>query len=233
MPSKTMPVYNTDIFLYEEGDFKYSRDEVTVLSGQNLAAGTVLGRILTGTAASAAKSGGNTGNGTLTMDATTPVKAGCKVGVYSVRWSVAATNNGTFVVTDPDGFVVGTVIMTGGAGAFDNDVKFAIADGATDFVVGDGFDITVAAGSGKVTILAPAANDGTQIAYGVLMEAVNASAADVKGVALTRNGIVKSTGLVFPGGITTPQRTAALAQLLVNGIKQATGNGTEATGVVN
>ena len=94
-------------------------------------------------AASAAKSGGNTGNGTLTLDATTPVLAGAKVGVYTVRLITAATNAGTFRVEDPDGNVLGDVAV---GGTFSDDIKFATADGSTDFAVGDGFDITVSGG---------------------------------------------------------------------------------------
>ena len=233
MATKTMGAYNTGIFLFERDEYKFSRDEVTVISGQNLAMGTVVGKIMTATATSAAKSGGNTGNGTCTMDGTTPVKAGAKVGVYQVRFTVAATNNGTFIVLDPDGFQLGTVVMSGGAGAFDNDVKFAIADGSTDFVVGDGFDITVTAGSGKYTILAPAANDGSQIAAGVMELACDASSADTKGVAVVRSAICKSSGLVWPGGITNGQKTTAINQLAAAGIVVRTDVGTEATGVVS
>ena len=233
MSTKTLGAYNSNIFLYEECDFKYSRDEVTVISGQNLVAGTVVGKILTGTATSAAKSGGNTGNGTCTVDATTPVKAGAKVGVYQVRFIVAATNNGTFVVYDPDGFQLGTVVMAAGAGSFDNDIKFAIADGATDFVVGDGFDITVTAGSGKYTILAPSANDGSQIAAGIMELDCDASSADKKGVVVSRYAIAKLSGLTWPGGITNGQKTTALAQLAAAGIVVRTDIGTEATGVAS
>jgi hypothetical protein len=233
MATETMTALYSDIFLDEEADFKYSREKVTVLSGQNLAAGTVVGKILTTTATSAAKSGGNTGNGTNTMDVTTPVKAGAKVGVYTIRFVIAAANNGTFVVTDPDGFEIGTVVMAAGAGAFDNDIKFAIADGSTDFVVGDGFDVTVTVGSLKVKILAPAANDGTQIAAGVMAFACDASSADKEGVMVARHAIVKSTGLVWPGGITDGQKTTALSQLAASGIIQRTGIGTEAANVVS
>lgn len=92
---------------------------------------------------SAAKSGGNTGTGTLTLDGTTPLLAGARPGVYTVRFTAAAANNGTFRVYDPDGAVLGDVVMSGGAGSFANQVKFALADGGTDFSVGDGFDIAV------------------------------------------------------------------------------------------
>jgi hypothetical protein len=151
---------------------------ITLLSGQNLTRGTVLGRVTVGAAVSAAKAGGNTGNGTLTMDVATPVKNGAKVGVYTVRFIIAATNNGSFIVRDPDGNQIGTVVMAAGAGAFDDDLKFAIADGATDFAVGDGFDITVAAGSGKYVQSLAAATNGSQVPDLVLAETTDASAGD-------------------------------------------------------
>jgi hypothetical protein len=172
---------------------------ITLLSGSNLLRGAVLGKISVGAAASAAKAGGNTGNGTLTMDATTPVKAGAKVGVYAVRFTVAATNNGSFVVRDPDGFVIGTVVMAAGAGAFDDDLKFAIADGATDFAVGDGFDITVAAGSGKYVLSLAAAVDGSQVPDLILAEDTDASAADRTTVAYYQGQFVESA-LVLGAG---------------------------------
>ena len=52
----------------------------------------------------------------------------------------AGTNSATFRVTDPMGKVLGDVVYSGsGASAtFANRIKFAITDGSTDFVVGDG-----------------------------------------------------------------------------------------------
>jgi hypothetical protein len=174
---------------------------ITLLSGQNLLRGAVLGRITLGAAVSAAKSGGNTGNGTLTMDATTPVKNGAKVGVYSVRFVIAATNNGTFIVRDPDGNQIGTVVMAAGAGAFDDDLKFAIADGSTDFAVGDGFDITVAAGSGKYVLSLAAATNGSQVPDLILAEDTDASAADKATVAYHAGQFIESA-LVLGAGQT-------------------------------
>lgn len=217
---------------------------VTIISGQaSLTRGTMLGLITSGGVTSAAKSGGNTGNGVLTLDATTPKLTGstpgvyqvrciggllsaaktdvtgsgkgaitlaspaygadAKVGVYKIVFIEPATNLGNFQVEDPDGIIIGTGVAgsafdsthvkftiadgstdfaagdTGlititqsvesnkgtfsvtdpdgntlgtyvaGAAAFATQVKFTIADGSTDFVVGDGFDITVAAAPGK------------------------------------------------------------------------------------
>lgn len=151
---------------------------ITLLSGENRKRGAVLGKITVGAASSAAKSGGNTGTGTLTMDVTTPVLAGAKPGVYQVRFTAAATNNGTFRVTDPDGFVLGDVVMAAGAGAWSNDIKFAVADGGTDFIVGDGFDVTVAAGSNKYKLSVAAAVDGSAVPAVILAEDCDASGGD-------------------------------------------------------
>jgi hypothetical protein len=120
--------------------------------------GTVGGRSTTAsTSTVAAKAGGNTGNGTCIKDGTTPLLTGYQDGVYTIICTVAATNNGTFRITDPKGSVLGDLVMSGGAGTFSNQIKFALADGATDFIVGDGFTFTVNAGrvtadgtSGKV-----------------------------------------------------------------------------------
>jgi phage tail sheath protein FI len=142
---------------------------------------------------SAAKAGGNTGNGTLgslTVDST------AALGAWRVVCGSAAVNGGAFYVLRPDGTVDGVAIVgsaynsaagpnftiTDGATdfvasdefvitvsasvpanggvfsvvdpdgialadatvgvAYDGDIKFTIADGATDFIVGDGFDVT-------------------------------------------------------------------------------------------
>jgi len=41
----TMTATQSAFLKYEESEFNYSRDNITVVSGQNLAAGTVLGKI--------------------------------------------------------------------------------------------------------------------------------------------------------------------------------------------
>jgi hypothetical protein len=201
------PNYISDFVLQEE-DKEASRDAVTVLSGQNLAIGTVLGKITIG--AVSETHAGNTGNGAMTLDATTPALANAQVGVYSAKCITAASNSGTFEIFDPKGNSLGIVAV---AATFANQIKFVIADGATDFIVGDTFLIAVAAGSGKVKILTPAALDGTQYAYGIITSAVDASGADTKGAAIVRDAIAKDAGLVWPGGITAGEKATALAEL--------------------
>lgn len=214
-------------FMKWEQDQNVSRQNITIKAGSGavraLTAGMVLAKLTTATTATAAKTGGNTGNGTITMDATQPVKTGVKLGVYTVRFTVAATNNGTFVVVDPDGIEIGTVVMAAGSGTFSGAIKFAIADGATDFVVGDGFDITITALVEKWLQLAPAATDGSQIAAGVLVYDITAADGTDKagGVAVVRNGVYLKDQLTWPGGITTAQKAAAVAQLKNLGLLEA------------
>ena len=83
---------------------------------------------------------------------------------------------------------------------------------ATGVVVG------IITASGKVTQLAPAAADGSQNAAGVLLFAVDATAADKGGVIVARHAICHDKKIVWPGGITGGQKTAAIAQLKALGI---------------
>ncbi|MBI2817957.1 MAG: head decoration protein [Acidobacteria bacterium] len=72
--------------------------------------------------------------------------------------------------------------------------------------------------SGKITQLAPAAADGSEAATGVLLLPVDASAADHPGVIIARHAICSDNGLVWPGGITSGQKTTAINQLKALGI---------------
>ena len=59
-----------------------------------------------------------------------------------------------FKLEDPDGSLLGEFTLTAGAGASTvidaGGLKMTVTDGATDFIVGDKFTMTVAAGSGKL-----------------------------------------------------------------------------------
>ena len=72
--------------------------------------------------------------------------------------------------------------------------------------------------TGKASQLAPSANDGSENAAGVLIGDVDASAADTPGVIIARHAICSDKGLVWPSGITGPQKNTALAQLKALGI---------------
>lgn len=204
-------------WLKHELDPEFSRAAGTILANSgNLVTGTVLGRITKGAATSAAKAGGNTGNGTLTLDATTPVLAGAKAGVYTVRCIAAAANGGTFRVEGPDGLVMGDVAV---AGTFSEHLKFVIADGSSDFVVGDGFDITVAAGSGKYAPHNPTAVDGREIADAILLNGVDTTGADAKSTIIVRSAVINPLALTWHSSVDDATKQGnALAHLAAKNI---------------
>lgn len=201
-------------FIASKGNGTRSVEQGTLKSGNSLVAGTVVGLIPTGTSSAAAK-GGNTGNGVFTLDVTTPILPGASEGVYKVVCTAAATNSGTFRVTDPNGDVLGDVAV---GSTFADQIKFAIADGATDFVVGDEFDVTISALTGKYTALAPAGTDGSQIAAGMIYATIDATSADTRATFFVRDGEVNGNLLTWPNGITTAQKAIAKDQLKHRGI---------------
>lgn len=209
-------------------DREWSLDLGTLAAGAGapraIEIGTVLGRRTIGAASSAAKTGGNTGNGTFVLDEATPVLAGAKPGIYTLRCIAAAPNSGTFRLEDPDGKVLGDVTIPAGAGnsvTVSEQIKGVLTDGTTDFAAGDGFDITVAAGSGKLVAVSATALDGSAAAVGVSL--VDAEAPDgsdlVDAVIFTARGaIVSRDGLLWPSGATDGQKAAWTAQLAALGI---------------
>lgn len=100
------------------------------------------GADICGITASSAVGATNTGNGT--MGAVT-VSAGAKVGRHQFVCVEPGSNVGNFIHIDPDGVVVGRMTV---AAAYSNaGLAFTLADGSTDFVAGDFFDVTVPANS--------------------------------------------------------------------------------------
>lgn len=167
----------------------------TLLAGQNRKRGDVLGMVTVG-AATAAFTG--TGNGTLTLDATTPLLAGVQAGAYKAVCITAGTDAATFRVSDPKGNVLGDVAL---GATFANQLKFVIADGSTDFTVGATFTITVAAGSGKLKLINSANVDGSSKIYAILAEDCDATSAD-KACVVYYTGEFNQAALTFGGSDT-------------------------------
>lgn len=66
----------------------------------------------------------------------------------------------------------------------------------------------------KIKALDSSAQDGSQIAVGVILEAIDASAADkTSGIMAARAAVVADHALVWPAGITEQEKGAAIAQL--------------------
>jgi len=200
-------------FIASEANGTRSRETVTILSGENVVAGEVLGKVTVAAAVGAAVAG-NTGNGTITAAPT--VGAGTKPGVYRATCVEPGTNVGEFIVEDPDGITLGVAVVavafTGGG------LTFTIADGATDFASGDAFTITVAAGSGKYAAFDQDGTDGRQVAAGIAYDNYDATSADVTGVIIARDAEVNANEISWPSDIETAEQTAAETQLAALGI---------------
>ena len=196
-----MPVYKTHTSIshalhsrHVHGDFVSK--SVRIASGQNLVAGSVLGKKKLDTISQ--DSTGNTGDGTMTglnfdVDA--------KVGDYIVECVEAIANSGRFKVVDPDGdrlddAVVGT--------AYDGkSIDFTINDGAADFVVGDKFTVTIAApGQVEYVLAVSTAKDGSQKPVAILDDDIDASAGAVDDVLVYIKGTFGDQDLTFGSGVT-------------------------------
>lgn len=90
------------------------------------------------TIASAVKSGGNTGTGTIQASPPLTAGAGAKPGPYTLTMTAATT----FTITDPNG----DSLPGGSTGAAytNRGISFQLNAGGTPFIAGDGFVITVA-----------------------------------------------------------------------------------------
>jgi len=222
MPTSFAEGRHTAEFLISEAPGYRSRESITLANTSNAEvswpAGLVLARNDIGAATRAAKAGGNAANtGDLTLDATTPVLAGAQAGIYAVRCIATASNGGTFRVTDPKGNVLGDVAV---GATFANQVKFAIADGSQDFVVGEGFDITIAAGDGRYIPFLNAANlPAVALLYdNQVVAATGTRSAVVFARDIEANAAELRYDASLSGGALTAAKAAARAALAAAGI---------------
>jgi len=175
------------------GDFPRVLVPVSIVPGAGvLTAGTILGKIEKGATSKAVKNGGNTGDGTLTLDSITPILSGAQAGVYKIRVTrPAVAQVGTSPVVpaqkavakleDPKGNVLEIFDVSTTPGVtITNHIKFTIVEGSAPFALGDGFDITIAAGSGKYKAYDDDETDGSETAVLILSEDIDASSTEVK-----------------------------------------------------
>lgn len=162
---------------------------------------------------------GGTGTGTCT--AITLGKL-AQLGTYKIINRAAVAEGGDFEVLAPDGSSIGRFLMgttSTGAASFTSDhVNFTLTD-ATDFILGNYFNIIVAnqsAVTGYYYAYDPTAVDGTQEPCAVLVEPALAASTAVAANALVRLGEVKSTDLTWKANVTAAQKAAAAKQLLAN-----------------
>lgn len=171
-------------FILSEANGTRSREEITInATAGKLSAGTLLAKITAANAAIATAGGSNTGNGTM---GTITVGNEAITGTYTLTITEAAANAGDFSVTDPNGSVIGT--GTVGVAFSAGGLAFTLADGSTDFAVGDTFSIAVNSGIGEwVAYDDDGTNDGRRAATGILYGNVDATSADARAVAIVRD----------------------------------------------
>jgi hypothetical protein len=164
--------------------------------------------------AASVANGGNTGNST--SSAVTCTGYAPMLGDYKVSIVEPGANVGTFLVEDPSGKEIGHGAVAAAFSA--GGISFTLADGATDFVSGDQFVITVAAGTGKWKPWDPANVDGSQVVAGVLYGYRDATSADKAAVAVTRAAEVNASELIWPTGANAAVIAAGVAGLKSIGI---------------
>ena len=217
MPVLSEANYLGDVLKYEAPNL-YSREAVTVLAGsgaaRSLAVGEVIGK-RTRSSVIVTPDGGNTGDGVATL-ATPALGASAEVGTYTLTCIAAAADAGTFEVLSPGGYKLPDLTV---AQAYAGDhINLTIADGATDFIVGDAFTVGVT-GDDKVVALDPSGTDGTQEAFGIIAaDATAPDGADAESLAILRDAILADHALVWPAGIAGSEQAAAIARLEARGI---------------
>ncbi len=209
---------HTGEFLMSEAAGTRSRETAVIAASQTLVVGQIVGQILVGALSATAEAfAGNTGNGV--MGAIT-VDAGAPTGEYKLLITEPASNVGNFVVERPDGVVDGQGDV---AAAYNGSINFTLADGATDFVAGDGFTITVVAADAtaqdQYVALSLTATDGSQTPAGLVYDAVTTGAGEtVEAVLIARDAEVNGNLIAYPEDATDDEKAAVRVALKTRGI---------------
>lgn len=187
-------------FILSEANGQRSRANVVISAGSGvLEAGMLLAILTAANAATATAAAGNVGNGVF---GPVTVDSQAITGTYTVRITEAAANGGAFILYDPSENPVGDGLV--GSAFTGGGLAFTVADGATDFDVGDNWSIAVQAGLGEyVPYDDDGANDGRRTVSGVLYAGVDASTRDVQAVAVVRDAEVAAALLI---GLDAPAR---------------------------
>ena len=171
-----------------------------ILASGTLVRGTVLGQVSSQPVESAA--GVNTGNGTI---GTLSVGATPKIGAYAL----VATSATNFTVTDPEGTALGAATV--GTPYTSAEINFTITAGATAFVAGDSFTLTVLDAIGTYIESVRTAVDGSQTPVAILADAADASGGPVTTGAYLA-GEFNLNALTFDPSWTPAQLIPALRQ---------------------
>lgn len=183
------------------GRFNLVTQPIYLASG-TLKRGTVLGQLTSYSVLTAA--GTNAGNGTI--GSVSPGSA-AKLGVYTLT-ATAAT---LFEVTDPEGNILAAEATVGTAYA-SADINFTLTVGATAFVAGDSFKVTVENSIGNFIECVKTATDGSQVPAAILADDADASLGPVGTLAYVA-GEFNARALIFDVSWTIPTVRTALRSL--------------------
>ena len=224
MPTDTTQSYTLAAVLKWEEENLHSRDKITVLAGQTLSPGSVLGQVTIGTVPTTGTAGGgNTGNGTMTS-----VTGGAspKVGDYTMTCVGLDTNGGVFSVKDPAGQALPAAAV--GVAYTSDQINFTINDGATDFAVGDTFTVTVPVGGLQYRAVNFSGVDGSANAAGLSYATYDASASGQRTVAFTSGGTYE----ILPGDTITGATSTSTARVVAVTLSSGTWAGGDAAGTL-
>lgn len=162
---------------------------------------------------------GGTGTGTMSAISMGP---DAQIGNYRVICRAVQTNGGDFDVIAPHGRSVGRFLMGTGSGAAASftsaHINFTLTD-ATDFIVGNYFNIIVAGYTAPEAILwDPTAVNGANEAWGILTDDCDASSAAQDAVCITRAAEVSLSKLAWKTTVTAAQKAEAYRQLAAAGV---------------
>ena len=178
-----------------------SLEVVTLVSGQDIVSGTVLGAICTGAVTRTAASGDGTISA-FTFGAAT------QAGTYTFTFLTTGAT-ATAQITAPDGHVLPGILTVGTAYLSDH-FNVTFSDGGTDF---DNNDIVTLAVTKKYSLHDNAATDGSQAAIAIAFNDCDASAADKSCLVVVRNAEVVESKLTWKSGISAANKAAAIANL--------------------
>lgn len=215
--------FNAVVKYEQEASVGICRDVVTAYEGSSTSypVGTVLGKYFVATSVTGAAVAGNTGNGAI---GTVTSTGKATRGTYIVRIETAMANSGVFSVINPSGAMIATGVV---GTAFSNQIAFTLADGATDFVVGDSFTVEVV-GDYKYKMVEATATDGTAVACAIYISANDgsfgtstiAATTDTSIIALVRGAaVVGKETLTYGASVnTTAEKTKLYSELESVGI---------------
>jgi len=197
--------YLDDFLKYEGEANRFSREKETLLSGENLKIGAVVGKVTKVIPIIGTLGSGDNGE-------CTSVTGGTKTQLGTYKATCITANDtsvdGIWRIEAPNGAVLGDLTVTqgtSGTGAFtDPQINLTISYKTGYNSIGDYFNIAVTGGSGKLVILDFTAVDGSQDAYGILIKDYDASGADKDCVAIVRDAVIAKSPLKwkinFTGG---------------------------------